>query len=435
MKIILQIFSIIVIVILLSGCDNWAQNPKTEKIIIEKQVIPEFWEKMTVPENTNLIYSNCIKGFFLAGTNDGKIFYSNNYGNDWLFSYSTSNSISFLGSEICGNVTKYLAANDLGIYLSPNGQTDWSLSLSFTDKDKPAKINDMIGTSFVFGKFGKYNSYYKDLYSWRIICVGDSGMEIKKRFAYGSGSPYWEYYAFQHNSNAKIFRKYYPESRNSYYIDFGSGSEIYNLVFNENKKTLFVPTNLGLFTSFDMGNSWNITDFSGIIVRNVIIYKNFYYAATEKGLFLSNNYGNSWNDISPYPNCSILSLAITSDSVLYIKTYKNEFFFHRIKPSMGSRLFNLVPILILPKNGQVGLDINVDFKWSEQRENTILWYFLQISKDPNFSGEMSSDLRWLTQPYCSITGLSNQTKYYWRVRAGNPDTSSVWSEVWSFTTK
>jgi hypothetical protein len=75
MKTILQVFSIIIIVILLSGCDNWAQNPNTEKIIIEKQVVPEFWEKMTVPENTNIIYSNCIKGFFLAGTNDGKIFY------------------------------------------------------------------------------------------------------------------------------------------------------------------------------------------------------------------------------------------------------------------------------------------------------------------------------------------------------------------------
>jgi hypothetical protein len=98
-------------------------------------------------------------------------------------------------------------------------------------------------------------------------------------------------------------------------------------------------------------------------------------------------------------------------------------------------LFNLVPILLLPKNGEVELDINVDFRWSEQRDNTLLWYFLQISKNPDFSDVLTANLGWLTQPHYSINGLSNQTKYYWRVRVENPDTSSAWSDVWSFTTK
>jgi hypothetical protein len=435
MKTILQVFSTIIIVILLSGCDNWAQNPNTEKIIIEKQVVPEFWEKMTVPENTNIIFSNCLKGFFLAGTNDGKIFYSNNYGNDWIFSYSTSNSISFLGSQICGDAPRYLAANDSGIYLSPDGQNNWNLSLQFTEVDRPTKINSIFTTSSIYGRFGNFNHYYKNIDTWGKVCFGDSGIEIKKCFAYGSGYPYWEYYAVQDNSNAKILHIASPESHKIYYIDFGRGTEIYNLVHEKNKMLLLAPTNIGLFTSLDMGNSWNLTNFSGIIVKNIIIYRTSYYAATERGLFVSNNYGNSWNDISPYPNCSILSLDITNDSVLYIKTFKNEFFFHRIKPSMGSLLFNLVPILLLPKNGEIGLDINVDFNWSEQRDNTLLWYFMQISKNPDFSDVLTANLGWLTQPHYSMSGLSNQTKYYWRVRAGNIDTLSMWSDVWSFTTK
>jgi photosystem II stability/assembly factor-like uncharacterized protein len=89
------------------------------------------------------------------------------------------------------------------------------------------------------------------------------------------------------------------------------------------------------------------------------------------------------------------------------------------------------PTLVNPNNDIQNQPVNLNLSWNsaEGAES----YRLQVSTSSNFTTLVYDDST-ITTTSKQVSGLSNSTKYFWRVRAKNAAGSSTWSEVWNFTT-
>ncbi|MDD5673200.1 MAG: fibronectin type III domain-containing protein [Chitinivibrionales bacterium] len=91
------------------------------------------------------------------------------------------------------------------------------------------------------------------------------------------------------------------------------------------------------------------------------------------------------------------------------------------------------PFLSSPATGSAGLALTPTFTWNATAGATS--YSLQVSTDSIGFPTTVVNLTGLSSlSYAVTSGLSNNTKYYWRVNAANAGGSSAWSSVWSFTT-
>ena len=102
-------------------------------------------------------------------------------------------------------------------------------------------------------------------------------------------------------------------------------------------------------------------------------------------------------------------------------------------PTMGA--FEVTPILaptlISPANNSIDNPILLNLVWSKP-QNTIL-YNVVLATDSIFSNIIINDST-LTDTVKSALGLSNDTKYFWKVRAKNIAGWSAFSSVWNFST-
>lgn len=89
------------------------------------------------------------------------------------------------------------------------------------------------------------------------------------------------------------------------------------------------------------------------------------------------------------------------------------------------------PNLRSPANHSMELPTTVTFEWDTSE--TADKYFIQISKQDDFS-ETIFDGQTESNTSHSFTLLVYNTKYYWRVQAANDDGTSLYSEIWDFTT-
>ncbi len=90
------------------------------------------------------------------------------------------------------------------------------------------------------------------------------------------------------------------------------------------------------------------------------------------------------------------------------------------------------PLLLSPTTGTTGIDTlpSVSLKWKSVSDAII--YHLDVSTDSLFSTTIKSiDLGSLSY---NLTGLTGQTKYYWRVRTNNGGHFSNYTPVWTFQT-
>jgi hypothetical protein len=89
------------------------------------------------------------------------------------------------------------------------------------------------------------------------------------------------------------------------------------------------------------------------------------------------------------------------------------------------------PALTSPADGAVGLPTSLTLSWSELSEATS--YHLQVSTTSSFA-TMVIDQSGIPQTSYPVSGLLNNTTYYWRVSATNAGGASGWSSAWRFTT-
>jgi hypothetical protein len=89
------------------------------------------------------------------------------------------------------------------------------------------------------------------------------------------------------------------------------------------------------------------------------------------------------------------------------------------------------PTLISPLSATLGVTTSPTLRWHASGGATS--YQLQLSTDSTFS-RTSVDLSGITDTSISVSGLLNDTTYYWHVRASNAGGTSSYSAVWSFRT-
>jgi uncharacterized protein (TIGR02145 family) len=91
------------------------------------------------------------------------------------------------------------------------------------------------------------------------------------------------------------------------------------------------------------------------------------------------------------------------------------------------------PILFSPSDGEKGLSVNPTLSWNASSSATS--YYLQVSTNSSFSSYIFDQSILLPVTSQTLSGLNNNTKYYWRVSATNSYGTSSYSTIWSFTTR
>jgi hypothetical protein len=87
--------------------------------------------------------------------------------------------------------------------------------------------------------------------------------------------------------------------------------------------------------------------------------------------------------------------------------------------------------LATPVNNAANQPVPLSLFWN--KASMAESYSIQVAKDTNFTNLVFS-VPTVIDTSNLITGLSNDTKYYWRVNAKNYVGTGVWSDAWSFTT-
>jgi|GEM_PF-2470344 len=91
------------------------------------------------------------------------------------------------------------------------------------------------------------------------------------------------------------------------------------------------------------------------------------------------------------------------------------------------------PRLSSPANNAVNVPAAVTLTWEQLFGSDS--YTVQLSRSPGMvTVDSQRALNGWNNSHCDFGPLIQQTKYYWRVRAGNISGIGPWSEVWSFTT-
>ncbi len=91
----------------------------------------------------------------------------------------------------------------------------------------------------------------------------------------------------------------------------------------------------------------------------------------------------------------------------------------------------IVPVLSSPISHTADVELSVTLSWNLTAAAES--YSLQVSTDSLFRGFIYNQSG-LTGTNQQIPGLSNATKYYWRLNAANTYGTSGWSNVWDFIT-
>jgi len=90
------------------------------------------------------------------------------------------------------------------------------------------------------------------------------------------------------------------------------------------------------------------------------------------------------------------------------------------------------PTLSLPTDASECIPLDDSFQWNAVDGAST--YHLQVATDENFN-TIINDLNNLTGTSQNFPLLDIFTQYFWRVSASNSNSTSIWSDVWNYTTK
>ncbi len=211
--------------------------------------------------------------------------------------------------------------------------------------------------------------------------------------------------------------------------DFGT-------IMNNTGKFICNDGNNMIRTSIDTGKTW--TDAVIGLPNNRVIKQikldasDYVYCVTDKGLYKANSKDATlfWQPVNSegLTNTDMLCMAIDSEGSIFVSTN-------------GSGVFKLPtgpiaiepPKKIAPMNGSINHKLNLQLSW--QNSNNTIFYRLQFSKNYNFYGNnVMVDDSSLTGTTYNLSGLEENTTYYWRLLVKTNMGYSQWSDIWAFKT-
>jgi hypothetical protein len=250
--------------------------------------------------------------------------------------------------------------------------------------------------------------------------------------------------------------------------------------------TIFAGTDTGVFLSTNNGNSWTPVDSGltgyGLDVYSFVVSGSTIFAGTYDGVWsrplsqmlpapsapLLSSPANgamnqpisstlSWGTVSGATSysitvytsnsfsstisaqsglnsgsCNITGLAasttyywkVSATNIAGTSAWSSTWNFTTVPPVPG------IPVLSSPANGALNLPSSVTLSWGTVSGATS--YNMQLSTNISFANTLTSQVN-LTNGSTAITGLKNNTSYYWRVAGINAGGSSAWSNAWSFS--
>ena len=196
--------------------------------------------------------------------------------------------------------------------------------------------------------------------------------------------------------------------------------------------SIFVFRNNGeIYLSTNSGVTW--TYYSTITISGTAIpYFNdalilwngvWWVSISEKGMFRSTDFGLTWSQQSNGLSGTLRFLY--NDGPIIVATTSAGIFKYTEIPFAAS--------LIAPANNSMGNSLTPTFDWSDITYATK--YELQVATDAGFTNIILDQYPITNSHYTPAMGLLNfNTKYYWRVYAGNDGGWSGASSVWNFKT-
>jgi len=91
----------------------------------------------------------------------------------------------------------------------------------------------------------------------------------------------------------------------------------------------------------------------------------------------------------------------------------------------------VAPVQVSPANGATGIPTTTVLRWN--RSVAAAAYRLQVASDTLFGSPVVNDST-LTDTLRTVSGLANNTQYFWRVNARNGGGTGPWSTNWRFGT-
>ncbi len=206
----------------------------------------------------------------------------------------------------------------------------------------------------------------------------------------------------------------------------GVGKSLLNMIINVSSSAgPFIVTSQGSWVVNSTDTvKWNVanTDVAPVSCTNVNIL-----LSTDGGLTfpttLAANTPNDGVQAITVPNI------LTGTARVKIEAVGNIFF------DMSNANFSIAlvaaPVPVSPANNLTTLPTSLPLIW--RGVPTATTYHVQLSTNASFTTTFVNDST-LTDTSRAITGMSNNTQYYWRVRAKNSVGTSGWSEAWTFRT-
>ena len=370
--------------------------------------------------NTENISSLAVKdNIILAGYTNG-IFLSTNNGANWIHtSLYTRQVFSFavINNDI-------LAGTNDGIYKSTDNGYTWSQT-SFTQKRVSALMfyNNVIyaGCGDYYNYYGVYNSTNNGT-TWSQTSLNDKTvftLAVKNNNICAGTFNYGIYVT----SNGGIN---WTQSDLNY-------TTVYSISVNEVKA--FAGTELGkVYSSSNNGINW-LEVFSNnrgipkiICIESNIFAGTFPSAGISNGIYVSTDNGGNWIQCNQgFQDLPWVGSFLTIDDKIYTGT-ENIAIWRR---ELSNIITPAIPQLLSPANNSINIPLTTNLIWNKKRFAN--QYHIQLSTDSAFSNFLVNDST-LTDSVRIVTGLANNTDYWWRVRSKNTAGVSNFSPIFKFKT-
>ena len=394
------------------------------------------WVSYNIPDLVNGYASsgNFLFAATFATLGGGGIYRSSDSGATWV-PVNNGMGTSLPCYAIAANGSYLFAGSDSGVYISTNNGGSWSKSNSgLPTKKKGVGSFAMLGANiFVGTDSGVYLSTNNGT-SWSAAKKGITNPNISSFtvigtniFASTSGGPLTDSGGvFLSTNNGNTWTKV-----NSGLTD----TIIYSLTTSGTNIFAGTKSN-GVFLSTDSGKNWTKTNMPygiGQIYYLAASGSNIFAGTIASGIFLSTDNGANW---IPYdtglPAESQPGLFYTQ-SLAVIGT--NVFSASGTTPPLVFRrsLCAEPPTLVLPANNNINQPLSFSFSWSPAIGINTDSYSIQVSTASTFSTTIVNQ-NGITGTSYNVSGLLNNTTYYWRVNAMNTYGTGVWSTVWKMTT-
>lgn len=417
---------------------------------------------------TSLVSSN---SGLLAGTNGNGIYVSSDNGGSWtsasmgLPSGATVNAILTTGSQI------FAGTNGNGVYAYSSSSSSWVAANSGLPGNLSVNAISGNGSSiFIATSSGIFRSTNNGT-SWTATNTGIPGSSPAINTILVNGS----YVYAGTNGNGVYYSSDNGNTWNAYNTSLQSNATI--LSMTSNGTDIFAGTSSGVF--HNPGSGWAAVNTGLASISSTLplaVSGTTLFAGTNSGVWKSavppfapssfvpsTNATNepdsltfSWNALA---NATSYQFQISTDSAFSSIAYNvggltnnyqavkgltnNTTYYWRVNAGNAGgtsawcspNVFTttlLSPTPQLPAYGSTNQTTSLSLSWNAV--STATSYALQVGTDSTFATSVIFSQTNLTAISQTVTGLSNNTVYYWRVNATNAGGTSGWSAISKFST-